>query len=442
VKAFLHKSLKSRELWQLPMNFFSKTVRLSALVVLGAVLIFEVGCGDTFRPIASPIPQPGGDPSSLDNITIINCNGTTSRTGPLTSCAGTLRSNSQQINVSGDSITSSVDIGPAPGYVSFDATRANYYVPNTSFDTITSIAITGTPTTLTVPVGSNPIASAVGTSEEYILNAGSGSVAANLSVIGIGANAVSATFPIGTAPSFALLVGNNLFVLDRALNQVNVYSTQQQKFIGTIGVGTTPVFAVASFDSNFLYVINQGSSDISIIDANALTEVARVSSGGSGPIKAVLDRSLIRLYVVNQASNSVTGFSAINNSSLTPLGSATVGSNPIDVTVLTGGNRAFAANADSNTITEINTGSFATKTLTVGADASAKVTDVASSSDGTKIFVSTVTTGNLANGVTVIRASDDVVVNNLLAPRQDPACVTSTASPCPLQQPQQFIGGK
>lgn len=424
------------------MNFFSKTVRLSALVVLGAVLIFEAGCGDTFRPIANPIPQPGGDPGSLENITVIHCNGTTTRTGPLTSCAGTLRSNSQQINVSGDTISSSVDIGPAPGFVSFDATRASYYVPNTSFDTVTSIAVNGTPTTLTEPVGSNPIASAIGTSEEYILNAGSSSVAPNLSIVGVGANAVSATLPIGTAPSFALLVGNNLFVLDRALNQVNVYSTQQQKFIATIGVGTTPVYAVASFDSNFLYVINQGSSDISIIDANALTVVGTVASGGSGPIKAVLDKSLIRLYVVNQASNSVAAFNAINNSSLTPLGSATVGSNPVGVTVLTGGNRAFTANADSNTITEINTGSFATKTLTVGANASAKVTDVASSSDGTKIFASTVTTGNFANGVTVIRASDDVVVNNLLAPKQDPACVTSTATPCPLQQPQQFLGGR
>jgi YVTN family beta-propeller protein len=424
------------------MNFFSKTVRLSALLVLGVVLVFEVGCGDTFRPIAAPIPQPGGDPSSLDNITIINCNGTTSRTGPLTSCAGTLGSTSQRINVSGDSISAASDIGPAPGYVAYDVNRANYYVPNTTFDTVTSVAIVGTTTTLTLPVGSNPIASAVGSSEEYILNAGSGSVAANLSIIAISSNAVSATFPIGTSPAFAQLLGNNLFVLDKALNQVNVYSTQQQKFIATIGVGTTPVYAVPSFDGNFLYVINQGSSDISIIDANALTVLSTVPVGGSGPIKAVLDRSLIRLYVVNQASNTVTAFNAINNSTLTPLGTATVGPSPVGVTILSGGNRGYAANSGDNTITEFNTGSFATKTLTVGTDASAKVTDVGSSNDGSKVYASTVATGNFSNGVTVIRTSDDVVVNNLLAPKQNSACVTSTATPCPLQQPQQFIGGR
>jgi YVTN family beta-propeller protein len=296
--------------------------------------------------------------------------------------------------------------------------------------------------TLTLPTGSNPVATVFGTSEAYILNAGSGAICPNFSVIAIATNAVSNTLCIGSAPTYGVQTGNNVFILDKVLNQVNVYSTQQQKFIASIPVGTTPVFATLSFDGNFVYVVNQGSSDISIIDANALTVVSTVASGGSGPITAFLDRSLVRLYVLNQANTTVASFNALGNSTLVPLGAATVGPNPVNLTVLQGGNRAFSANFGNNTLTEINTGSFTTKTITIGTDPSALVTDVASSSDGSKLYAASVTSGNFINGVTVIRTSDEVVVNTLLAPKQDSNCVTTTASPCALQQPQQFLGGR
>jgi len=435
------------------MKFFSKSVRFSALVVLGAVLIFETGCGDTFRPIASPLPSPGGDPQGLDNITIINCNGTTSRTGSSPKCTGTAPSTSLLINVSGDSLSAAGDLGVAPGAITFGATRNAFYVPNTTSDAVTSVqyataqvgagaVFVANSSTLTLPVGSNPVASVFGSTEAYILNAGSGAICPNLSIVAITTNSVTSSICIGTSPTFGVQTGNNVFILDKALNQVNVYSTQQQKFIASIPVGTTPVFATLSFDKNFVYVVNQGSSDISIIDANALTVVSTVASGGSGPITAFLDASLVRLYVLNQANSTVTAFNAIGNSTLVPIGTATVGPNPVNLTVLTGGNRAFTANSGNNTLTEINTGSLTTKTITIGTDASALVTDVASSKDGSKIYASMVTSGNLNNGVTVIRASDEVVVNTLPAPKQDPNCISSTASPCPLQQPQQFLGSR
>jgi YVTN family beta-propeller protein len=435
------------------MKFFSISVRFGALVVLGAVLFFETGCGETFRPIAAPLPTPGGDPQSADSLTIINCNGTTSRTGPAPRCTGTGRSTSLLINVSGDSLSAAGDLGAAPGAITFDASRNAFYVPNTSTDLVTAIqygttqigtmaTFITTASTVTLPVGSNPVASIIGTTEAYILNAGSGAVCPNLSIVSTSTNAVTSTFCVGSSPIAGVQTGNNVFIVDNVLNQVNVYSTQQQKFIASIPVGTTPVFATLSFDRNFVYVVNQGSNDISIIDANALTVVGTVASGGTGPITAVLDSSLVRLYVLNQGNSVVASFNALGNSTLVPLGTATVGPNPVNLTVLTGGTRAFTANAGNNTLTEINTGSFATKTITIGSDPSAVLTDVASSHDGSKIYAATITSGNLNNGVTVIRATDEVVVNTLLAPKQDPNCIGSTASPCPLQQPQQFIGGR
>ena len=410
-------------------------------MTLGAVLIFQTGCGDTFRPIATPVIAPQGNPSPADTVTLINCNGTTSKAGPLTSCAGTAHSNSMSINVPGDSVTSSADVGVGPAYAAFDVNRSFAYIPNTATDSVTAINPLTVPTTLTLPQGSAPVAAIVGSSVEYILNRGSGTVCPNLSVVSTSTLAVTATYCIGSNPSYAAQAGNNLFVLDKTLNQVNVFSTQQLAFIASIPVGTTPVYASLSFDSNFLYVLNQGSSDISIVDVNALSVVKTVPTGGSGPVKTFSDSKLIRLYVVNQGSNTVTAFDALTYNTLTPVGGATVGPTPVDVTVLPDGTRAFVANSGNNTLTEINTANFTTKAITVGSDASALVTDVASSRDGTKIYAATVTSGNLKNGVTVIRATDEVVVNQLKSPQQDPNCNVVTTS-CPLQQPQQFLGGR
>jgi YVTN family beta-propeller protein len=423
------------------MNLFSKMLRVSALLTLGAVLIFETGCGDTFRPIANPIIAPSGDPKPGGAITIINCNGTPSRSGPLTSCVGTAHSNAQQVNVSGDTLTNSFDIGVAPGFTSYDQGNSFFYVPNTSTDSVTGLnAQLTNPTTITVPVGSNPIAAFPGTAQNYVLNAGSGAVCPNLSVIGSATLAIASSYCIGSSPSFVTQIGNNVFVLDKALNQVNVFSTQQGKFIATVAVGTTPVWVTPSYDLNFLYVLNQGSSDITIVDANAFTAVATVPTGGSGPVTGYLDKKLIRFYVVNEGSNSVTAFNALGYSTLTLVGSAAVGPAPVDATVLIDGTRAYVANSGNNTLTEINTSSFTTKSLAVGTDPSALVTDVASSADGTKVVAATVTSGNLKNGVTIIRTTDDVVTNNLASSKQDPNCNVSVST-CPLQVPQQFIGG-
>ena len=315
------------------MKFFSISVRFSALVVLGAVLFFETGCGDTFRPIAAPLPSPGGDPQAQDSVTIINCNGTTSRTGPSPVCTGTARSTSLLINVSGDSLSAAGDLGVAPGAITYGANRNAFYAPNTTSDAVTSIQYTAqqvgasavfvaTATTLTLPAGSNPVGTVFGTTEAYVLNAGSGAICPNVSVITNSTNSVTSSLCIGSAPTYGVQTGNNVFFLDKVLNQVNVYSTQQQKFIASIPVGTTPVFATLSFDGKFVYVVNQGSSNISIIDANALTVVGTVASGGSGPITAFLDRSLVRLYILNQANSTVASFNALGNSTLVPLGAA------------------------------------------------------------------------------------------------------------------------
>ena len=74
----------------------SHTGRRSAAVVTTAativfILILVTGCGDTFRPVANPITQPGGDPAGIGNAIILAANGASPGTA-------------SHINVSGDTV--------------------------------------------------------------------------------------------------------------------------------------------------------------------------------------------------------------------------------------------------------------------------------------------------------------------------------------------------
>src|SRR5215510_12269861 len=71
---------------------------------LGILIVALVaGCGDTFRPVANPITQPGGDPAGLGNAIILAANG-----------AGTNQGTTSHINVSGDTVTAVHDVGANP----------------------------------------------------------------------------------------------------------------------------------------------------------------------------------------------------------------------------------------------------------------------------------------------------------------------------------------
>src|SRR5262249_3888006 len=78
-------------------------------------LLFIAGCGDTFRPIANPLPKPGPDPAEPHTAVVIF------KTPP-GSISGTLPpANSMQISVAGESITGQVTLGVDPVYASISS---------------------------------------------------------------------------------------------------------------------------------------------------------------------------------------------------------------------------------------------------------------------------------------------------------------------------------
>src|SRR3954470_12037747 len=81
---------------------------LKSRAVLAAMIgfvVFSLGCGDTFRPIAIPIIQNGGEPQGLREAVV------------LSKTSAGIEGQTTHVNVSGDSNVGQVIVGQDPVHV-------------------------------------------------------------------------------------------------------------------------------------------------------------------------------------------------------------------------------------------------------------------------------------------------------------------------------------
>ena len=73
----------------------------------------------------------------------------------------------------------------------------------------------------------------------------------------------------GTPSDIVLDEGRGrLYTVNSSANRVDIYDYVNQEHAGSIGVGIRPLAAAMSMDSNFLYVTNNTSSTVSVVDLN------------------------------------------------------------------------------------------------------------------------------------------------------------------------------
>ena len=82
--------------------------------------------------------------------------------------------------------------------------------------------------------------------------------------------------PVGL-PLSSLLVGNNLFVLNAASNDISVIDIKLNLLSAHIEVGSFPVGIVQGPDQGYLYVDNSIDGSVSVIEASTLVEIDRQS---------------------------------------------------------------------------------------------------------------------------------------------------------------------
>jgi YVTN family beta-propeller protein len=107
--------------------------------------------------------------------------------------------------------------------------------------------------------------------------------------------------------------GKYAFVVAHNTDKLIVLDAERRSVLKSLGVGSKPVAVEVSPDSRTVYVVNQNSNDVSVVDIQdpaAPLLLARIPVG-KHPEGAALLPDGSKLYVSNSVSNSVSVFQVV-----------------------------------------------------------------------------------------------------------------------------------
>ena len=133
---------------------------------------------------------------------------------------------------------------------------------------------------------------------------------------------------------------------------------------GAVAAGTTPVAAAVSANSSFLYVVNQGSNNVSAYAIDAGTGALTALAGGTGnpfaagtaPVGIAIAPNGSFVYVANSGTNNVSAYSVnIGTGALTALAGGignpfAAGTTPAGITIAPNAAFVYVANGGSNDV--------------------------------------------------------------------------------------------
>jgi len=220
--------------------------------------------------------------------------------------------------------------------ISMTGTNASVFVPEPSLSQVAALTGTGS-LDQNIGVPNNPVY-VVGTNagaRAYVISKGNGTTASTVSSLEAGNLAVSSTIPVGINPTYGVMTldGKRAFILNTGSGTVNVINvvnngpdlaTPVIPATGTLGLN--PVWADLSPLTNQLVVLNKGDGthpgSLSIINiplCNAASPASNPNCNPANPVDAI-------------------GFGQV-------LATVPVGINPVMVSVLQDGTKAYVANA-------------------------------------------------------------------------------------------------
>ena len=236
------------------------------------------------------------------------------------------------------------------------------YVTNSGSNTVTVLDLVHLRQDRVVAVGSDPtgITANPRRNEVYAVNTGSGTI----SVIDARLNRVAATISVHRKPYFIDVdsTGKRAYVANSGSNNVSVIDLDERREIRTIGAGEGPGLARISPDGNSLVVTNRISGSVSIIDANTF-RIRAVFPGCPQATDAVILPDSSKAFVACSGGHQVIAIGLARPQSpieqersdrlLTFLD---VGQTPVHLALKPDGGEIFVSNFDSDSISEIATG--------------------------------------------------------------------------------------
>lgn len=236
------------------------------------------------------------------------------------------------------------------------------YVTNGGSNTVTVLDIVNLRQDRVLQVGTEPtgVTANPTRNEVYAVNSASGSVA----VIDAERNRVVATIPVHRRPYFIDVdsEGRRGYVANAGSNNVSVIDLDKRREIAAIGVGEGPGLAKISPDSTSLVVTNRISGSVSIIDP-AKFKVRAAFDGCPQATDAVILPDSSKVFVACSGGHQVMAIGLARPPS--PIDSEhtdrmlaflDVGKTPVHLALKPDGGEIFVSNFDSDSISEIATG--------------------------------------------------------------------------------------
>ena len=169
----------------------------------------------------------------------------------------------------------------------------------------------------------------------------------------IGSPAYSqSTIPVGSNPwGVAYAPGANLvFVSNEGSGNVSVINPSTDRIVGSFAVGSGPYGITYDPAANTLYVANSGSGTVSVVSASSYTPLVAPISVGGEPHDALYDSSTGTVFVSNSETDRVSVIDATDNAVTTTI---SVGSKPTGMALDPVSDSVYVANDGSDTISVI-----------------------------------------------------------------------------------------
>jgi YVTN family beta-propeller protein len=312
------------------LNNSYRNIRVTATLVLFVLVLLFASCGQTYRPIATPVPLPGGDPQATHFALVVDA-GTPPADGDVS-----------QIDVSGDTNVGNRQVGLNPVHAVIGPSLIRAWVVNQGDSSVSSFSPSFT-TIATVHINLEPNASPSFVDATSTFAFVTEPALNRIAILDANQTLVKAFVPVGANP-VALAArpdGAKCYVANKGDSTVSVVSTQDNATIGNpIPVGAGPVALAMQTAGSFVYVVSQAGNSMSVINTSTDAEVQRIN-GLSAPFQVVWDNNLQRVYVVNGGANSISVFNASSPSNLTLLRTVSTASTPLGIGVLDNGTKFY-----------------------------------------------------------------------------------------------------
>jgi len=181
-------------------------------------------------------------------------------------------------------------------------------------------------------LGPNPISATASLDGNwiFIVTQGDATTPSALDIVASNGTTVAASVPLGAGPTFSIIDPNlnRLYVANSGDNSVSVFDAtnvnpssstpipllatvqlNQNGFTGTTPIGITPLP-----NGSLFYVVNSGSNNVSVVNANSFSVIAAVAlPTGAGPVFIASEPTSSKVYVADYGANETTIIQTVNN---------------------------------------------------------------------------------------------------------------------------------